>query len=219
MPSERESDTDFDEAYDRFGKRLKQKATDREPSKDSELRNQLEDIDSQAPKNSPLFSEAETRLHQLKEEFHFEILSPQTLQEHIVHLLAHKKSETALDSTLSAADLYSQLHEVEEYSDLSNKKLTKTLKRLEKENMVQLSEIQGVLVVRLREEFLSEDEAEILDLAARKGGKVSLEQVMVSTKWSHARTQLALESLVMKKMITAKESFMRGTRYEVPDEP
>lgn len=217
MPSEHDNNTDFDEAYDRFGKRLKQKVTDRDPTKDSDLRDRLEDVDTQAPTKSPFFSDAAARLHLLKEDFQIEVQSPQTIQEHIIHLLTHQRSESTLDSTLTVADLYAQLHELDDFKKLSNKNLRKTLKHLEKDEMVQLSEIRGVLVVRLREEFLSEDEATILDIAARKGGKISLEQVMVSTKWSQARVQLALESLIAKEMVIPKKGFIRGTRYEVPD--
>ncbi len=215
MPSE---EKDLDEAYTRYGKRLKSKAATQDPTKDENLRARLEDVDSQAPSKSELFAESETRLKQLKEEFQIEIQLPQTLQEYIVYHLAPGQISGSTSTTITVADLYSEIHNVVQFRKLSRKEFQKKLKQLEKEEAIHLKEIQGTLVVKLREEFLSEDEATILDVAARKDGKASLEQIMLSTGWPQARVQIALDSLVAKKMVIKKKSFTRGTRYQVSDE-
>ena len=101
---------------------------------------------------------------------------------------------------------------------VSKKEFEKTLKRLNKDNTVQLKEIQGTLVIKLHDEFLSEDEAAILNVAARKDGKTSLEQIMLSTGWTQARVRIALDLLIAKKMIVQKKSFTRGTQYQLSDE-
>lgn len=211
MPSE---ENDVDEAYSRFGKRLKSKEAAQHPTKDEELRKRLEEVDRQAPSKSKLFVDADTRLEQLKEEFHIEVQKPQTLQEYIIYLLAQDLTAP----TIAVADLYSKIHQMDQYKRLSRKEFQKQLQQLEKEETVQLSEVQGTLVIQLRDEFLSEDEATILDIAVRKSGKVSMEQIMVSTGWTQVRTQFALDSLVSKKMVAQKKSFTRGTRYQVTND-
>ena len=117
------------------------------------------------------------------------------------------------------ADLFSETHEVEQFRKISQKEFQKTLKQLEKAGTIQLKEIQGTLVVKLHDEFLSEDEATILDVATRKDGKASLEQIMLSTGWTQARVRIALEALISKKMVLRKTSFTRGTRYQVTSDP
>jgi hypothetical protein len=217
MPSEQEDNGDLDKAFQQFGKRLKKKESESDPHKDVELRARLEDVDGHKPSKTPLFSEADSRLQQLKEEFHIEVHSPQTLHEQIVHLLAQERGSGTQDATVTAADLYSRIHETERFNQLSSKEFQKALKQLEKD-VIQVSEIKGTLLVRMRDEFLSEDAATILDIAARKGGKVSLEQIMLTTQWSQARVTIALNSLMTKKMVTQKKSFVGGTRFQVSEE-
>ena len=218
MPSEQDDNGELDEAFQRYSKRLKKKASESEPIKDAGLRTRLEAINDHAPSKTPLFSDADSRLQQLKEEFHIEVQIPQTLPEQIVHLLAKERRSGTQAGTMSAADLYSRIHETDRFNQLSNKEFQKTLKQLEKDEMVQISEIQGTLLVRMHDEFLSEDAATILDIAARKGGKVTLEQIMLTTQWSQARVTIALNSLMAKKMVTQKKSFVSGTRYQVTEE-
>lgn len=218
MPSEQDDNSELDEAFQQYAKHLKKKASKREPTKDAELRTRLEAIDDHAPSKTRLFSDVDSRLEQLKEEFHIEVQTPQTLPEQIVHLLAQERRSGSQDGTMSAADLYSRIHEIDRFNQLSNKEFQKALKQLEKDEMVQVNEIQGTLLVRIPDEFLSEDAATILDIAARKGGKVTLEQIMLTTQWSQARVSIALNSLMAKKMVTQKKSFVSGTRYQVTEE-
>lgn len=218
MPGEEKKQNNLDEAYQRFGKRLKEKAKEQAPTKDPNLRARIKEINAQKTGKAVIFSEEEPRLQQLIEEFEIEIQRPETLEEHIVYLLAQNRGDSSKESTWSAADLYSQIHELRQYSGLSSKEFQKTLKRMEKNNVVQLQEIQGTLIIQIRSEFLSEDEASILDVATRKGGKVSLEQIMVSTQFAHARVQIALEALMAKKMVIQKKSFTKGTRYQISEQ-
>ena len=216
MPTN-EKENELDQAFEQFGKRLKAKAKAEDPTKDADLRARLESIDEKAPADSILFEEAVPRLQELKEEFHFEIQVPQTPQDHVVHLLATAQPTTAVEGPLAAADLYTQIHATEEHRGLSSKAFHKLLKKLEKERVIQITEVKGTLVVQLRSEFLSEDEATILGIAARKEGKASIEAIMLSTQWSQARVRLALEALISKNMMVPKKSFVSGTRYEVTE--
>ncbi len=215
MPSE---ENNLDEAYSRYSKRLKSKVAAEDPSKDEQLRARVEEVDRQAPSKSKLFTDEEARLEQLREDFHIEVQVPNTLQEYVLYSLAQEQVIRPSGTTISVADLYSGIHEIEQFRKISRKELQKTLDRLEKEEAIRLSEIQGTLVVRLRDEFLSEDEATILDIATRKDGKVSREQIMLSTGWPQARVRTALDALIVKKMIVQKKSFTRGTRYQVSND-
>jgi len=212
MPSE---ENDLDKAYSRYGKRLKSKVAAQDPTTDEKLRTRLEDVDSQTPSKSKLFAASDVRLEQLKEEFQIEVKKPQTLQEHVVYLLAQGCVSRSSSPMIPVADLYSEIHEVDQYRKLPRKDFQIAMKRLEEEGTVQLKEIQGTLVAKLRDEFLSEDEAAIMNIAVRKAGKASMEQIMLSTGWTQARVRFALDSLVAKKMVLQKKSFTRGTQYQV----
>jgi hypothetical protein len=216
MPSE---ENDLDEAYSRYGKRLKSKVAAKEPTKDDELRARVEQVDRQSPKKTELFTESSKRLAQLREEFQIEVHIPQTLPDYVVYLLAQGQISGTSTTTVAVADLFSETHEVEQFQKISQKEFQKILKQLEKADTIQLKEIQGTLIVKLRDEFLSEDETTILNVAARKEGKASLEQIMLSTGWSQARVQIALETLISKNMVVRKTSFTRGTRYQVSNDP
>jgi len=217
MPTN-EKENELDSAFEQFGKQLKAKVKAKDPTKDTDFRIRLETIADKTPSDSSLLEEAEPRLQQLKEEFHFEIQVPQTPQDHVVHLLATSQPSTAISGPIAAADVYAQIHATEEYRGLSNKAFHKLLKKLEKDGVLQLTEIKGTLVLQLRSEFLSEDEATILGIAARKEGKASLEAIMLSTQWPQARVRFALESLITKNLMVPKKSFVSGTRYEVTEE-
>jgi hypothetical protein len=122
-----------------------------------------------------------------------------------------------LGGPIAAADVYGQIHGTKQHRGLSSKAFHKLLKKLEKEGVLQLTEVKGTLVLQLRSEFLSEDEATILRIAARKDGKASLEAIMLSTQWPQARVRLALKALIDKNMMKPKKSFVSGTRYEVTE--
>lgn len=215
MPSE---EKDLDEAFSRYSKRLKDKMTARDPVNDDELRERLEEVDRHSPEKSELFADSEARLQQLKEEFHIEVQVPQTLQEYIVYLLAQGHVGEPSSTTVSVADLYTEIHDLNEYRKVSRKDFEKALKQLEKNRTVHLSEVQGTRIAKLHSQFLSEDEAAILDVAARKDGKASIEQIMVSTGWTQARVQIALDALISKDMVVKKKSFTRGTRYQLSED-
>jgi hypothetical protein len=215
MPSE---EKDLDEAFSRYRKRLKDKMAARDPVKDDELRERLEEVDRHSPEKSELFADSEARLQQLIEEFHIEVQVPQTLQEYIVYLLAQGHVGEPSSTTVSVADLYTEIHDVNEYRKVSRKDFEKALKQLEKNRTVHLSEVQGTRIVKLHSQFLSEDEAAILDVTARKDGKASIEQIMVSTGWTQARVQIVLDALISKNMVVKKKSFTRGTRYQLSED-
>lgn len=212
MPPEQ---NELDEAYKKYGKRLKEKAKENEPTKDTELRRRVERVSTETPRKAELFSSAESRLQKLEEDFSIEIQQPQSLSDQIIHLITLGQTDDLPKSMIPAADLLMRLKEKPTTEKISMKEFRRVLSRLEKEQVLQLQESEGTLIIRIREEFLSDDEVAVLDLAARKKGVVSLEQVMLSNQWSQARAQAALESLIEKKMVARKTAYTEGTRYDL----
>jgi len=212
---EEQTDEEIEAAYRRFAQRLKKRVAECHPSKDQALRARVERLDAEAPHQARFFAEAQERLQRLKAEFQITLQPPSNLHDLLTFLLARRRAASDHPSTLAAAELYSLLHGTPGFSGVSPKEFRKALIRMEKERLIDLQESQGTLIVRLRHEFLSDDEVALLDLAARKGGSLSLEQAMLSTGWPRARVRAAMDALLSKKMAVREKSFVRGTRYRL----
>lgn len=217
MTAEQNNDEELDKAFRRFGRQLKDKDVERHPTKDDELRARIEQIDEEVPHRSKLFAESEETLQRLKRDFHIVVQAPKTLHDLLIYLLSRKRALGPSESTIAAADLYTKLHDTPKFSTVSPKAFRKALTKLEKEKILHLHESEGVLLIRLRQEFLSDDEAELLDIAARKGGAISLETAMLATKWPLVRVRTAIEALMAKKMIAEKRGFVHGTRFQLTE--
>lgn len=215
MPAEHEQDDEVDAAYRRFGKRLKEKTANQDVTKDPTLRARVQELDAQAPQRAELFSKAGATLQRLKADFQITLQLPTTLPEFVVYLLAQMRG--ASGPTVAVADVYTQLRDSRNFSDVSFKAFRKALLQLEQKGTLKLEEQEGTLLVHLLERFMSDDEAALLDLAARKGGTVTAEQAMVSMQWPQARVRYAFEALVAKKLVVRSAGFVEGTRYRVPD--
>jgi hypothetical protein len=218
MTAEKNNDDELDEAFRRFGKQLKEREIERHPTKDEALRERVEQIDAEAPHRSKLFAESEETLQRLKKDFQIVVIQPKTLHDNLIYLLTRRHVLGPSESTIAAADLYTKIHEIPDFAGISTKAFRKSLKKLEKKQILHLHESEGVLLIRLRQEFLSDDEAELLDIAARKGGAISLEEAMLATQWPLARVRTAIEALLAKKMIAEKRGFVHGTRFHVTEE-
>jgi len=217
MSSEKNNDDELNGAFQRFGKQLKEREVERAPIKDDKLRERVEKIDSEASHRTRLFAETEETLQRLKRDFQIVVQAPKNLNELLVYLLTRRHALGPSESTITAADLYTKLHETPDFSSVSPKAFQKALNKLEKKQILRLHKSEGVLLIRLRQEFLSNDEAELLDIAARKGGAISLEAAMLATRWPLARVRTAIDALLAKKMISEKRGFVHGTRFEVTE--
>jgi hypothetical protein len=217
MPAEHEHNDEMDTAYRRFGKQLKDKLAERQATKDTKLRARIQELDAQVPQQAELFSKAEATLQRLKDDFQISIQPPKTLPEFVIYLLAQRRTQVESGSTVAAADLYTQLHDVRDFADVSFKAFRKALVELEQHDALRLDEREGTLIVHLREQFMSDDEAALLDLAARKGGTITAEQAMVAMQWPLTRVRNAFDALQAKKLVVPRASFVQGTRYHVPD--
>lgn len=212
-----EENDELDEAYRRFSQHLKRTLAERDPTRDAELRARFERVDSEAPHRARLFEEGEETLTQLRRDFQIALKTPSNLEEYLVYLLALERSGGARTTTLPAADLYSQLLDARYFSDISIKDFQRALAQLEKEKVLALEEQQDTIVIHIHQDFLSDDAAELLDIAARKGGVLSLEQAMLATGWTQARVRKALDTLLEKKLVVRKRSFVHGTRFETTE--
>lgn len=217
MPTEHEQDDEMDVAYRRFGKQLKDKVASRDATRDSKLRARVQELDAQAPQRAELFSKAEETLQRLKDDFQITVQPPKTLPEFVIYILAQRRTKVESGSTVAVADVYTQLRDVREFSEVSFKAFRKALVQLEQKDALKLEEREGTLLVHLRQQFMSDDEAALLDLAARKGGTVTAEQAMVAMQWPQARVRTAFDALLAKKLVVRSASFVEGTRYRVPD--
>jgi hypothetical protein len=217
MPAEHEQDDEMDAAYRRFSKQLKDKLEEQQATKNSKLRARIKELDAQVPQRAELFSKAEATLQRLKDDFQISIQPPTTLAEYVIYLLAQRRPKGELGPTMAAADLYTQLRDARNFSEVSFKAFRKALVQLEQNQSLKLEEREGTLVVHLRQQFMSDDEAALLDLAARKGGTVTAEQAMVAMQWSQARVRNAFDALQAKKLVVPSASFVQGTRYRVSD--
>jgi len=157
MPANHEQDDETDEAYRRFAKQLKEKMASREPTKDPTLRTRVQELDAQAPQRAELFSQAEATLQRLKKDFQITVQPPKTLPEFVVFLLAQKR--VGPGPMVAVADVYTQVRDVREFSDVSFKAFSKVLRQLEKKDALKLEEREGTLLVHLRQQFMSDDEA------------------------------------------------------------
>jgi hypothetical protein len=214
MPPEYSND-ELDAAFKRFGKRLKAQEAKQDPARTSELKARVEELARRAPQKAKLFAASSEKLDQLQTDFEIIIQPPKTLPELIVFLLAHDKIHGKSTLTTAAVDLFTRIHKESSFSHISIKDFQKALKQLTKSKVLDLKETDDTLIIRLHQEFLSDDEVAILDLAARKGGSISIEQAMVSTQWPQARVRTALDTLTSKKIVTVKSSYTRGTQYRV----
>jgi len=217
MPGEHEQDDEMDAAYRRFGKQLKDKVANRDATRDPKLRARVQELDAQAPHRAELFTKAEATLQRLKDDFQITVQPPKTLPEFVIYILAQGRTKPDSGSTVAVADVYTQLREVRDFSEVSFKAFRKALAQLEQKDALKLEEREGTLLVHLRQQFMSDDEAALLDLAARKGGTVTAEQAMVAMQWPQARVRTAFDALLAKKLVVRSASFVEGTRYRVPD--
>jgi len=217
MPTEHEQDDEMDAAYRRFGKQLKDKVASKDATGDSKLRARVQELDAQAPQRAELFSKAEATLQRLKDDFQITLQPPKTLSEFVVYILAQRRTKLESGSTVAVADVYTQLRDAREFSEVSFKAFRKALVQLEQKDALKLEEREGTLLVHLRQQFMSDDEAALLDLAARKGGTVTAEQAMVAMQWPQVRVRTAFDALLAKKLVVRSASLVEGTRYRVPD--
>ena len=117
---------------------------------------------------------------------------------------------------ISLANLYSSLKERVPDIKFSVKDLEKACKQLKKQSLIEgISKQSGIKIVEFTPVSLGKDARIVFNLAVEKGF-VTLEQVIINTKWDQQRVNRVLQSLVDQKIARKVTSLDSGDQYYFP---
>ena len=114
------------------------------------------------------------------------------------------------------ANLYTALKNQVPDIKFSVKDLEKACKQLKKQSLIEgVSKQSGIKIVEFTPVSLGKDAQSVFNLAVEKGF-VTLEQVMIQTKWDQQRVLRVLQSLVDQKIARKVSSLDSGDQYYFP---
>ncbi len=117
---------------------------------------------------------------------------------------------------ISLANLYSSLRSRVPDINFSIKDLEKACNQLVKQSLIEgISKQAGIAIVEFIPVRLGKDARSIFELAVTKG-YVTLEEVMLQTKWDQQRVNRILESLVSQKIAQRVTSLDSGEQFYFP---
>ncbi len=117
---------------------------------------------------------------------------------------------------ISMAHLYSSLKDRVPDLKFSVKDLEKACKQLKKQSLIEgISKQSGIKIVEFTPVSLGKDAQSVFNLAIEKGF-VTIEQVMIQTKWDQQRAMRVLQSLVDQKIARKVSSLDSGDQYYFP---
>ncbi|MFX0085290.1 MAG: hypothetical protein ACFFAU_06425 [Candidatus Hodarchaeota archaeon] len=117
---------------------------------------------------------------------------------------------------ISLANLYTSLKNQVPDIKFSIKDVEKACKKLKKESMIEgITKQSGIKIVEFVPVTLGSDARRVFDLAINKG-YVTLEEVVLGTKWDQQRVVRVLESLVEQKIARKVSSLDTGDQYYFP---
>ncbi|MFX0205484.1 MAG: hypothetical protein ACFFDT_05820, partial [Candidatus Hodarchaeota archaeon] len=117
---------------------------------------------------------------------------------------------------ISLANLYTALKTQVPDVKFSTKDLENSCKRLKKQALIEgVSKRAGVKIVEFIPVALGGDARKVFDLAVNKG-YVTLEEVVLGTKWDQQRVMRVLDSLVEQKIARKVSSLDTGDQYYFP---
>ena len=117
---------------------------------------------------------------------------------------------------ISMAKLYTALKNQVPDIKFSVKDLEKACKQLKKQSLIEgISKQSGIKIVEFTPVTLGKDAQNVFNLAIDKG-YVTLEQVMIKTKWDQQRVLRVLQSLVDQKIARKVSSLDTGDQYYFP---
>jgi predicted transcriptional regulator len=118
---------------------------------------------------------------------------------------------------ISLADLILRVNKIIRDISISPMDVVKALKKLEEAGLISgVRKLKsGVKIVEVYPVELTKDQNEILSLASKKGW-ITLENVMVETKWSRERAMRALKSLEEAGIAIYDPSYTKGSRWYFP---
>lgn len=117
---------------------------------------------------------------------------------------------------ISLANLYTALKNQVPDIEFSIKDVEKVCKKLKKESLIEgITKRSGIKIVEFVPVTLGSDARQVFDLAVNKG-YVTLEEVVLGTKWDQQRVIRVLESLVSQKIARKVSSLDTGDQYYFP---
>jgi len=117
---------------------------------------------------------------------------------------------------ISLANLYTALKNQVPDVKFSTRDLEKSCKRLKKQALIEgVTKRAGVKIVEFVPVALGNDARKVFDLAVNKG-YVTLEEVILGTKWDQQRVIRVLDSLVEQKIAQKVSSLDTGDQYYFP---
>ncbi|MFX0122903.1 MAG: hypothetical protein ACFFAE_04640 [Candidatus Hodarchaeota archaeon] len=117
---------------------------------------------------------------------------------------------------ISLANLYTALKNQVPDVEFTAKDLEKSCKRLKKQALIEgISKRAGVTIVEFVPVALGSDARKVFDLAVNKG-YVTLEDVILGTRWDQQRVIRVLDSLVEQKIARKVSSLDTGDQYYFP---
>ncbi len=117
---------------------------------------------------------------------------------------------------ISLANLYTALKDQVPDVQFSIKDLEDACKQLKKQSLIEgVTKRSGVKIVEFVPVTLGKDARKVFDLATSKG-YVTLEDVVLGTKWDQQRVIRVLESLVKQKIARKVSSLDTGDQYYFP---
>jgi ESCRT-II complex subunit VPS22 len=132
-------------------------------------------------------------------------------------ILEHGKNLRASSGGyISLANLYTAIKNQVPDIKFSVKDIEKACNRLKKQSLIEgIIKRSGVKIVEFVPVTLSSDARQVFDLAVNKG-YVTLEEVVLGTKWDQQRVMRVLESLVKQKIARKVSSLDTGDQYYFP---
>ncbi len=117
---------------------------------------------------------------------------------------------------ISLANLYTALRDQVPDVQFSTNDLEGACKQLKKQSLIEgITKRSGVKIVEFVPVTLGKDARKVFDLATSKG-YVTLEDVVLGTKWDQQRVIRVLESLVKQKIARKVSSLDTGDQYYFP---
>lgn len=127
-----------------------------------------------------------------------------------------KKLKSSSGGYISLANLYTGLKNQIPDVEFSPKDLDKACAELRKKKLIQgVSDRSGVKIIEFEPVSLSKDATKVFNLATQRGF-VTIEEVMIGTKWDQQRTDRVLKNLVESNIARKVTSLDTGDRYYFP---
>jgi hypothetical protein len=133
----------------------------------------------------------------------------------IIELGSKVKSESG--GLISVAELTLKLNKNRPGKLIPPRDVIRVLESLAKDDLIQPIRTleSGVKIVEFVSIEMSDDQQKILSLASRQEF-LTMEQLLIKTKWSMERARLAMDSLVEQGIALKDEQYSEGTKYWFP---